>query len=135
MHILSELDRVFQVEIDTLVSVRERLDGSHVKAAELLLACSGKVVVAGMGKSGFVAQKIASTMASTGTPAIFLHPGDGMHGDVGIIQEADVFLAVSKSGESEELLQRLGRITRTGPTAIGEVLAAPGVKSEATTNE
>ena len=97
MNILEELDRVFDLEIDTLGKVRQCLDGSHIRAAELLFACTGKVIVTGAGKSGLVAQKIASTMVSTGSPAVFLHPGDGLHGDVGIIGEGDVVVAISKS--------------------------------------
>ena len=102
MNILDEVQRVFQMEIDTLVRIRQGLDGSYADATEMLFRCSGKVVVTGVGKSGLIAQKIASTMASTGTPAVFLHPGDGMHGDMGIIMPGDVVLAVSKSGESDE---------------------------------
>jgi arabinose-5-phosphate isomerase len=104
MSVLDEIDRVFQLEIGTLVKVREGLDGAYARAADLLSRCSGKVVLTGAGKSGLIAHKIASTMVSTGTPAVFLHAGDGMHGDVGIILEGDVVLAVSKSGETAELL-------------------------------
>lgn len=118
MSILHEIERVFQLEIDTLVQVRDSLDCAYAKAAELLFKCAGNVVVAGVGKSGFIAQKIASTMVSTGTPAIFLHPGDGMHGDVGIIRQGDVFLAISKSGETEELLNILLYVTKLGVPTI-----------------
>ena len=107
MNILDEINRVFNLEIETLTRVRESLDGSYGKAAELLFQCQGKVIVTGMGKSGFVAQKIASTMASTGTPAIFLHPGNGMHGDVGVAGKEDMVVAISKTGETEELLSVL----------------------------
>ena len=107
MSILDEIDRVFRLEIETLVKVRETLNSDYTRAAELLFACSGKVVVAGTGKSGLIAQKISATFVSTGTPAVFLHPGDGMHGGVGIICEGDVVLAISKSGETEELLSVL----------------------------
>ena len=118
MNILDEVQRVFQMEIDTLVRIRQGLDGSYADATEMLFRCSGKVVVTGMGKSGLIAQKIASTMASTGTPAVFLHPGDGMHGDVGIIMAGDVVLAVSKSGESDELLNILPYVKRLGIPVI-----------------
>tara|TARA_Y100000588_G_scaffold395323_1_gene523382 strand:- start:14339 stop:15307 length:969 start_codon:yes stop_codon:yes gene_type:complete len=118
MNILEEIDRVFQIEIDTLYRVRECLNGSHTKAAQLMSDCSGKVVVTGMGKSGLIARKIAATMVSTGTPATYLHAADGMHGDVGIIQEGDVVLAVSKSGESEELLNVLLYVKKIGVPVI-----------------
>ena len=118
MNILDEMDKVFQMEIDTLVRVREGLDGSYADAAELLFQCSGKVVVTGVGKSGLVAQKIASTMVCTGTSAVFLHPGDGMHGDVGIIAPGDVVLALSKSGESDELLNILTYVKKLGVPVI-----------------
>ena len=112
MNTIDEIRRVFQCEIDTLTCVQENLDESYAKAAGWLMQCRGKIVVTGMGKSGLIAQKIAATMVSTGTPAIFLHPGDGMHGDIGIIQEGDVIVAISKSGESEELLNVLMYVKR-----------------------
>ena len=104
MNILDEVLRVFDVEIDALSRVRRAVDERYADAVRMLFECRGKVVVSGVGKSGLIAQKIAATLASTGTPAIFLHPGDGMHGGVGVIQPSDVFLAIGKSGESEELL-------------------------------
>ncbi len=124
MNILEELDRVFDLEIDTLGKVRQCLDGSHIRAAELLFACTGKVIVTGAGKSGLVAQKIASTMVSTGSPAVFLHPGDGLHGDVGIIGEGDVVVAISKSGETDEILNILPYIKKIGAPIIS-VTASP----------
>ena len=107
MNHLDEIDRVFRMEIETLARVRENLDDSYAKALELLLRCTGKVVVSGTGKSGIIAHKIASTLSSTGTPALFLYPGSGMHGDVGILQTGDLLLAISKSGETEELMSML----------------------------
>ena len=115
---LDEMLRVFQLEIDTLVKVRDSLDESYSRAANLLAECTGKVIVTGMGKSGLIGQKIAATMVSTGTPALFLHPGDGMHGDVGIIGGDDVVLAISKSGETEELLAILPYMKKIGVTVI-----------------
>ena len=114
MGMLDEIDRVFKLEIDTLINVRNQLDKSYMKAAELLFQCSGKVIVTGMGKSGLIAQKIAATMVSTGTSAAFLHPGDGLHGDAGIIRDGDVVLALSKSGETEELLGILLYVKKLG---------------------
>ena len=125
MNILDEINRVFNMEIETLTRVRESLDGSYGKAAELLFQCQGKVIVTGMGKSGFVAQKIASTMASTGTPAIFLHPGDGMHGDVGVTKKEDVVVAISKTGETEEILSLLLYFKNIGVPVIS-ITANPG---------
>ena len=124
VNVLDELDRVFQLEIETLSKVRKGLDGSYEKAVELLLQCQGKVVVSGMGKSGAIAQKIAATMVSTGTPAVFLHPSDGMHGDVGVVAKSDVVLAISKSGESEELLNILLYVREIGVPVIS-ITASP----------
>ena len=107
MSILEDLNRVFDLEIETLMKTRDQLDGTYEEAVKLIFDCSGKVVVTGMGKSGLIAQKIAATMVSTGTMAIYLHPGDGLHGDVGILQPGDVLLGLSKSGETEELLDIL----------------------------
>ena len=118
MGTLEELDRVFQQEIETLINVRESLNGAYTEAVEILFRCSGKVVVTGVGKSGLIGQKIASTMVSTGTPAFFLHPSDAMHGDVGIVKNGDVLLVVSKSGESDELLSILNYVRNIGVLAI-----------------
>ena len=90
MDALEEIRRVFNLEIETLVAVRDSLGRPYANAVELMSSCQGKVVVTGMGKSGLVAQKIASTMTSTGTPAAFLHSGDALHGDVGIIRPQDL---------------------------------------------
>lgn len=118
LDILAEIDRVFELEIDTLVKARNALGESYTKAAELLFKCMGKVVVTGMGKSGLIAQKIAATMVSTGTSAVFLHPSDGLHGDVGIVHKGDVVLAISKSGETEELLNVLLYVRKVGVPII-----------------
>lgn len=118
MKMLDEIVRVFELEIDTLVKLRNTLDKSYAMAAEVMLQCAGKVVVTGTGKSGLIAQKIAATMVSTGTPAIFLDAGNGMHGDVGIIQRQDVVLAVSKSGETEELLSLMLYVKKVGVPVI-----------------
>lgn len=99
--------RVLDVEQRALGVLRDRLDDGFSRALELLLACRGKVVVTGVGKSGIVCRKIAATLASTGTPAFFLHAGEGSHGDVGTLIRGDVLLAVSNSGESEEVLALL----------------------------
>ncbi len=118
MNALDEITRVFSLEIDTLAEVRDSLGPAYGEAVDLIFKCQGKVVATGMGKSGFIAQKIASTMVSTGTPAAFLHPSDGLHGDVGIVTPGDVVLAVSKSGESEELRDLLPYVRKVGVPVI-----------------
>jgi arabinose-5-phosphate isomerase len=99
--------RVLDVELAGLHALRERLDASFARALEVLLACRGRVIVTGVGKSGIVCHKIAATLASTGTPAFFLHAGEGSHGDVGTLVRGDVVLAVSNSGENVEVLNLL----------------------------
>ena len=116
--ILEEAKRVIRVEAEALVSLAESLDGEFEKAVNLILATPGRVVVTGMGKSGLICQKIASTMASTGTPAFFLHPAEGIHGDLGMIMKGDVVIAVSHSGETEEVLRILPTIKRLGAQLI-----------------
>jgi arabinose-5-phosphate isomerase len=104
---LARARRVLEVEGAAIAALRDRLDASFARAIELLLACPGKVVVTGVGKSGIVCRKIAATLASTGTPAFFLHAGEGSHGDLGTLVRGDVLLAVSNSGENEEVLNLL----------------------------
>ncbi|RMF92988.1 MAG: KpsF/GutQ family sugar-phosphate isomerase [Nitrospinota bacterium] len=118
MNILQEIRRVLEAEISTLITVRDCVDDSYEKAVSLLYGCTGKVVVTGIGKSGIIAQKIAATMASTGTLALYLHPADGMHGNLGVVRENDVLLAISKSGESEELLGILPSLHQIGVRII-----------------
>jgi arabinose-5-phosphate isomerase len=96
----------------------ERINEAFVRAVELILACEGKVVVTGVGKSGIIGQKIASTLASTGTPAFFLHPTEGIHGDLGMLEKKDIIVAISNSGETDELSQILPLIKRYGNTLI-----------------
>lgn len=117
--ILEEARRVIRTEADALLAMEERIDHSFERAVQLILACPGRVVVTGMGKSGLIGQKIASTMASTGTPALFLHPAEGIHGDLGMIMKGDVVVAISNSGETEELLRILPLIRRLGAQLIG----------------
>ena len=106
--------RVLDVERAALAAIRERLDAAFCRALDLLLACRGKVVVSGIGKSGIVCRKIAATLASTGTPAFFLHAGEGSHGDLGSLERGDVLIAVSNTGESEEVLRLLPVARRLG---------------------
>jgi arabinose-5-phosphate isomerase len=106
--------RVFGIEADGLHAVAARIDGAFTAACRLLLDCRGRVVCIGMGKSGHVARKIAATFASTGTPAFYVHPGEAGHGDLGMITDADVVLALSNSGETDELLMLLPVLKRQG---------------------
>lgn len=114
MNVIDEARRVIRVEAMALSVMAERIDGSFETAIDVILASSGRVIVSGMGKSGLVGQKIASTMASTGTPAFFLHPAEGIHGDLGMIMKGDVVIAISNSGETEEILRILPSIKRLG---------------------
>jgi len=112
--IIDAARKVIQIEADAVEALANRLDESFAKAIEMILACSGRVIVTGMGKSGLICQKIASTMASTGTPTIFLHPAEGVHGDLGMLMKGDVVIAVSNSGETEEITRILPIIKRMG---------------------
>lgn len=106
--------RVLEIERDALNALLERIDDAFVNACRLCLACTGRVVVLGMGKSGHIAGKIAATLASTGTPAFFVHPGEASHGDLGMITPSDVVLALSNSGETAEVTSLLPVIKRQG---------------------
>lgn len=115
--------RVFEVERDGLAAVAARIDdpasdGAFAAACRTMLACTGRVVCMGMGKSGHVARKIAATLASTGTPAFYVHPGEAGHGDLGMITDRDVVLALSYSGESDEILMLLPVLKRQGNRLI-----------------
>ena len=106
--------RVLRIEAEALTELLQRLDASFVRAAELLLACKGRVVVIGMGKSGLIGRKIAATFSSTGTPSVFLHPAEAVHGDLGMLMREDVVLAVSYGGETDEIVALLETIKRLG---------------------
>ncbi len=110
--------RVFEIEGQALAAVAERIDGDFSAACKLILASSGRVVCTGMGKSGHIARKIAATLASTGTPAFYVHPGEAGHGDLGMITDVDVVLALSYSGESDEVLMLLPVLKRQGNKLI-----------------
>ena len=105
---------VIQTEMQAVAKLTDRIDEQFIQACHLFLACKGRVVVTGMGKSGHIAGKIAATLASTGTPAFFVHPGEASHGDLGMITRQDVVLALSNSGETEEILTILPIIKRLG---------------------
>lgn len=116
--ILTEGRRVFSLEADALRSVGGRLGEDFVAACRLLVVASGRVIVAGIGKSGIIARKIAATMTSTGTPATFLHPIEGLHGDLGIVGPEDVAILISKSGETAELSGLVDYLLRAGVPMI-----------------
>ncbi len=110
--------RVLEIEAHAVSALAARLDLGFAQAVDLILRCTGRVVVSGIGKSGHIARKIASTFASTGTPAFFVHPAEASHGDLGMISAQDVVIALSNSGESEELLSVVPLIKRKGAQLI-----------------
>ena len=116
--ILDEARKVIRIEAEALLALADSINGEFERAVDMILASHGRVVVTGMGKSGLIGQKIASTMASTGTPAFFLHPAEGIHGDLGMITKGDVVIALSNSGETEEVLRILPVIKRLGASLI-----------------
>ena len=112
-------ERVFRLEAEAILGLIPKLDERFERAVELLRGCSGRVIVTGMGKSGLIGRKIAATLASTGTPAHFLHPAEGVHGDLGMVARGDVVLALSNSGETDEVLAILPPLKRLGvPIAL-----------------
>lgn len=124
-HALSDAERflglareVLDIEADAVRALKDRLGEAFLAAHRLILETKGRVVVTGMGKSGHVARKIASTLASTGTPSFFMHPGEASHGDLGMLTAQDVVIAISYSGESEEILKVLPLIKRRGAQVI-----------------
>ncbi|OBU12619.1 D-arabinose 5-phosphate isomerase [Photobacterium aquimaris] len=110
--------KVLDTELQALEKIRHYIDNSFTLACELILHCQGKVIVMGMGKSGHIGRKIAATLASTGTPAFFVHPGEASHGDLGMIKKSDVVIAISNSGEATEILALLPVIKRLGIAMI-----------------
>ncbi len=142
--ILKRARDVLDIEARGILSLVDRLDDNFVQAVDLLHACKGKVVVTGVGKSGLICRKIAATLSSTGTPSFFLHAGDANHGDMGMIMKGDVVLAVSNSGETDEILKFTPIVKRLGVKLIvmtgndtstlsraADVVLDGGVKEEA----
>lgn len=113
--------QTFEIEIEAMKRAMNSLDNSFAKAVEIILGCKGRVVVIGMGKSGLIGKKIAATLASTGTPAFFMHPAEGMHGDLGMLVKGDVVIGISNSGETEEMKVLLPLIKRLGSKLIAIV--------------
>jgi len=116
--------RVMRLEAEALTAIEQRLGGEFARAVELIAGSPGRVIVAGVGKSGLIGRKIAATLTSTGTPATFLHPSDSVHGDLGIVGQDDVALLLSKSGESDELLALVAHLKRFGVRTIA-ITGAP----------
>lgn len=142
--LLKRAAEVLRVEAHGILSMIDRLDESFVRAVELMRGCRGKVVVTGVGKSGLICRKVAATLASTGTPSFFIHAGDGVHGDLGMVMKDDVILALSNSGETDELLKVLPHFKFHGLKMIvmtgnpestlakaGDVVLNVGVRDEA----
>src|SRR5690242_5933129 len=147
MHNIGE--NVVRIEAQALKDLADRLAGRMAedfnRAVELLYCCAGRVVVTGIGKSGIIARKIAATLSSTGTPSLYMHPVEALHGDLGMLAQGDVVIALSASGETEEILQLLATIkrlripliaitcdpmgdsTRTGEGARASIATAPAV--------
>jgi arabinose-5-phosphate isomerase len=136
--------RVLKIEADAIRSLRDKIDENFARAVEIIYHCRGKVVVMGVGKSGIVARKIAATLASTGTPAFFLHPVDGLHGDLGMLAKEDIVMILSNSGETDEVSRVLPLLQRYGTRLIaitgninsnlakaGDVVLDVSVKEEA----
>jgi len=115
---IAEARRVLEVEAAAITGLIDHLDHTFVEVVELINACSGRVVTMGLGKSGIICKKISATLASTGTPSFFLHPAEAIHGDLGMIVGGDVVLAVSNSGETEELVRLLPSIKRIGAELV-----------------
>jgi arabinose-5-phosphate isomerase len=111
--------RVLETEAQAVARLVDRLGEEFDRAVDLVLGCEGRVVVTGMGKSGIVSQKIAATLASTGTPAFFMHPAEAVHGDLGMIVAGDVVVALSNSGETAEIVRLLEVIRRLGAKIVG----------------
>lgn len=107
-------ERVLRLEAEAILGLIPKLDGRFDRAVALLRECAGRVIVTGMGKSGLIGRKIAATLASTGTPAYFLHPAEGVHGDIGMVARGDVVLALSNSGETDEILAIVPPLKRLG---------------------
>ena len=109
---LESARRVLRIELQAIQGLLERLDASFERALDVLFACKGRVVVTGMGKSGLIGRKVAATLSSTGTPSLFLHPAEALHGDLGMIVRGDALLAITYSGESIEIIQLLETVKR-----------------------
>jgi arabinose-5-phosphate isomerase len=118
-NIVAEAIRVLDIEAQEILALKKKINHDFVKAVELVIGCKGKVIVSGIGKSGQVARKISSTLSSTGTPSVYLHPAETSHGDLGVISNDDLVIAISYGGESAELSDLLSFVTRKNIALIG----------------
>lgn len=109
---IEQAKKVLRIEAEAIAALIDRVDERFERAVEMILSCKGRVVVTGMGKSGLIGKKIAATLASTGTPALFLHPAEGIHGDLGMVMRGDIVIALSNSGETEEIAKMLPSLKR-----------------------
>ena len=109
---LESARRVLRIELHAIEGLLERLDQTFERAVDVLFQCKGRVVVTGMGKSGLIGRKVSATLASTGTPSLFLHPAEALHGDLGMVVRGDALVAISYSGENEEVLALLETVKR-----------------------
>lgn len=116
--VLQKGKEVIRIEAEAIAALEDRLDENFVQTIEKIVTSKGRVILTGMGKSGIIARKIAATMNSTGTPALFLHPSDALHGDLGVVTPNDVVICLSKSGDTEELLRLLPRLRQIGVAVI-----------------
>jgi len=123
--------KVLETEAAAILALVERLDGKFSSAVDLLRNCKGRVILTGMGKSGIICRKIAATLTSTGTPSMFMHPAEAIHGDLGIVQADDVVIALSYSGETEELLRLLETLKRIGARLIAVTGGAKSTLAQA----
>ena len=110
--------KVLEIEQRAIAQLAQYIDDSFVEACQLILPCEGKIIVCGMGKSGHIGHKISATLASTGTPAFFMHPAEANHGDLGMLTKQDILLAISNSGETSELLALIPVVKRMGVPII-----------------
>ena len=121
MNVLEQAAQVLHEEAQAIEKLITTLDGNFIDAVNMILNSHGRVVCTGMGKSGHIARKVAATLASTGTPALFLHPGEGVHGDLGMVTSEDIVLAFSNSGETGEVISLLPSLRRIGAKLISVV--------------
>ena len=119
--IINKAKNIFEIEISGIKEVQEKINGNFAEAVELIYKSEGKVIFCGMGKSGKIAEKIAATMSSVGTPSLFLHPSEAAHGDLGILEKKDILITIGKSGESEEMIHLLPIVRKMGNKIISMV--------------
>lgn len=116
--VIETAKKVLQIEADAVTALIDRIDGKFIEAIDILKNCKGRIIVTGMGKGGLIGRKISATLASTGAPSLFLHPAEAIHGDLGMVQTEDVVIAISNSGETEEVTKLLPLLKRIGSKMI-----------------